>query len=483
MPAPSVKLTIADGALGAVPPSLANVFAVFGPSASGTPNVPVTFGGQPGDVVTAFGYGPGPSVVAALVASGATVHYTKVPTGTPGSASAVTPGSGNTGLSVLTLSGTPSDRYSGVVTVTKSGVAGATDGPAVSVSFDGGVSTGPGIKVPTSRSIASYQAVTGLTLTFSASTLVEGDTFLFTTVAPSSAASDVADAVDVVRQSRLGFALGYVVGPYSANDVGTVSGAFGLLFDTHRYVRFFVESVDQSDAQTTLQWIAALQADFANFEDPRCSVPAGYAAVLDPVTKFSLRRSIGYLAAVRAATTSVGTDAIKVADGPLVPFSGAAGVQTVYYDDAAYGAVLGDARFYTVQAWQGLPSYYASQPRLMSSPLSDFKFLTLGRVMDEGSRVADQYFTSIVGTGFRVSRRTGFILPADRLNIEQAGTQREQVALVTPGQVSDAWVTVAGNENVLQTETLTATVSLVPLFYPRQIDVTMTFNNPALTAV
>lgn len=482
MPNPNVSLIIQDGALGSVPASPANTFAVFGPSASGDANLPTVFGGQPGEVVTEFGYGPGPSLVAALVASGIAAYFVKVPTDSPGAAGSVV--HAGTGLSMLTVTGTPFDRYDVVVTVTRSGVAGADDAPAVTVSFDGGASTLAQVRIPTSRSVSFYSLQTGLTLTFSASTLVAGDTYVFSCSAPTVASSDVAAAIDAFRDSKKDAALGYCVGEFGAEDAAVISGAVAGLFQTHLYTRFFVESVDILSTQTEAQWKAALQADFADFEDDRVAVPAGYALVLDPVTRFSLRRNVGFLAAVRAGTTSVGTDAIRTSDGPLVPFAGASSTSTVFYSELpGQTGGLGDSRFYVLQSYRGLPGYFVAQPRLMSGPTSDFRYLTFGRVMDEASRVADVFFTGIVGTGFRVSRKTGFILPADRLNIEQAGTQREQVALVTPGDVSDVWVTVNGDQNVLSTERLDATVSIVPLFYPRQIDVTMTFNNPAITAV
>jgi hypothetical protein len=476
---PVVNLVVVDGALGNVPSSPADVIAVFGPSQSGTEDLPTRFSGQPGDVVAQYGYGPGPSLVAALVASGIQAVFTKVATNAPGAAGSVT--HVGTGLSVMTVTGTPNDRYDIIVSVQASATAGDTPGPSVSVSFDGNVSTSRAVRVPSGRSVANFVTQTGLTFVFSAATMVAGDTYTLSTTAPTVAAADVATAVDALRTTKIQAALGYCVGEFDAADATTIAASVAEYATLgHRYVRFFVESVDQDSGQSTADWIAELEADFASFVDDRIAVPAGYALVLDPVTKFSLRRSVGWLGAVRAGTTGVGTDPGQVALGPLVPFGGAAAVTTVFYDEFLTPGLGHDGRFYTLQSYNGRLGYYVSCPCLMSGPTSDFDMIQLGRLMDESCRIADFYFTGILGSPVRINKATGFILKKDRLNIQEASDRTQAEGLVNAGQASSISTSVSDHDNILSTKTLTVTISIVPNGDVREVDLTMTFLNPAL---
>ncbi len=474
---PVVEIIVRDGALGNSPASPANTVAVFGPSASGTANVPTSFGGQPGDVVTQYGYGPGPSLVAALVASGIQAVFTKVPTDAVGTVGSVT--KVGTGLSVLTVSGTPNDRYDAVVTVTKSGTAGDALGPSVAVSFDGGTSRMKATRVPSSRAVVQFVTLTGLTLTFSAATMVAGDVYTFPCAAPTVAAADVADAIDALRVTTKQAALGYAIGEFSAADAAAIAGSVGLFQAADRFVRFFIESADQAEGDTLQEWIDALETDFAGFENARIAVPGGYCLALDPVTKLSLRRSVGFLGVVRAGLTQVSVDPSQVSDGPLVPFAGASAVRTVYYDEKLTPGLGSEGRFYTLQSYNGRNGYYVSCPCLMSGSQSDFDMVQLGRLMDESCRIADVYFTGLLGSIVPVSPSTGFVQKKYRLAIEAASDQAQSV-LVSQGQASAIRTTVSETDNILTTKTLTVTISIVPPGDIRRVVLTMTFNNPAL---
>src|SRR6478736_7268276 len=125
-PIPKVTFRFPNNNLGLTPASPGNIIAIVGPCTR--PDIPLatprTIGGSPDTVVAQAGYGPAADLAANMVQGGATVVV--VPCAyTAATPSAVT--HAGTGLSVMTVTGSPFDRYMQViVTVTRAGTVGAS---------------------------------------------------------------------------------------------------------------------------------------------------------------------------------------------------------------------------------------------------------------------------------------------------------------------------------------------------------------------
>ena len=104
-PIPSVNFDIESNGLGNTALSPSNIVSVFGCSSDGDAGVPVVYRSTAGKVVTDFGYGPGPELVANLVRSGITAVFTKVETDVVGAVGPVT--HTGTGTSSMAITGTP----------------------------------------------------------------------------------------------------------------------------------------------------------------------------------------------------------------------------------------------------------------------------------------------------------------------------------------------------------------------------------------
>ncbi len=490
MTAPSVNLNILSSALGNVPPSPANTIAIFGTSSGGTAATVQDAYRRSDNLVTDYGYGPGPDLASQCIQSGIPTIFVKVATNTPGAATAVT--HTGTGTSVMTVTGTPLDAYDVIVTQKSDGVAGSDPEPQFAVSLDGGQTESRSITMPANRVYSGLAATTGLTLNFTAATIVEDDTYTFQTTAPTWTAADVATAIDALRADRREFGLGYVVGACSKSNADTILASVVQFLTSKKPVGFIVEARDisVSTGETEAQWMASISADFGTFTTDYIDVAAGYCLSTSALTRVEFRRSIGGLAIVRAGRRNIGRDIGAVADGALCPNYGGTNntgplagvpVDTVYHDEALNPG-LDANRFMTVTSFPGQTGYYITNPNIMCDPTSDFTLLQYRRVMDEAARIARDFFTKLLSTDVRLNRRTGFILERDALGIESGCNGKLNSGLVATGAASAVQCVVSRVDDISVTKTLTVTVSIIPLGYVKTASITLSFFNPVFAA-
>lgn len=485
MVTPAINFTILSSQLGNTNPSAAGIFAVFGCSSAGTAATVADPYRRADNIVTDYGYGPGPEVAAQLVESGVPTIFVKVATNTAGAASAVT--FSGTGTSVLTLtSSTPYDRYNVIVTCVRSGTAGTDPQPGFTVSLDGGVTTSREIRMPANRIYSGLQATTGLVLNFTAAAMVEDDVYTFTTTAPTWLAADVATAIDALRADAREVGLGYVAGACTKTQADTILASVVQFLGRDKFVGFIVEARDiATSGETEAQWMASISADYATFTTDYMGVAAGACLAASSLLPngVNLRRNIGQLAIVRAGRRTIGRDIGAVADGALCPTYGGTNltgplagvpVSTVYHDEGGNPG-LDTNRFITVTSFTGQTGYYITNPNLMCSPTSDFTLLQYRRVMDEGCRITRNNFTTLLSTDVRLNRRTGFILERDALAIESGNNSKLQAGLVDNGAASGVETILSRTDDINTTKTLTVSVGIQPLGYVKIVAATMSF--------
>lgn len=490
---PSVSFTIASNALGNVPPSVAGTVAVFGVS-SGTPDdweEGITVSGpylRAQNLVTDYGYGPGIELAANCIESSIPVLFIKVPTSEVGTKTGVT--FDGTGTSVMTVTGDPFDFYDEViVTCVRAGTAGSDPEPGFTVSFDGGRTVSREIRMPSNRVYSGFAGTTGLTLNFTAATMVVDDTYTFSTTAPTWAAGDVASAIAALKASPKNAGLLQVTGICSKSQSDTIMSAVDDFLARKKFERMMLEprDIDVENDETEAEWMESISLDFAAFSNERGMVWADPARVQSTLTGIKFRR-VGHLGLVRAGRRSVSRDIGAAEDGALCPkYSGTntggplAGtpVDEVYHNEGLNPG-LNANRFATITTIEGLTGYYVTNPLLMSSPTSDFDLLQLGRVMDEACRIVNTFFAPKLSTDVRLNRTTGFILEKDARALESGCDAALNRGLVNTGDASFVRTTISRVDDILITKTLTVTVKILPLGYIKEVDVTMTFFNPAL---
>jgi hypothetical protein len=474
---PSVNFTILSGGLGNQPASPSQTICVFGCSSGGiAATVAGPYQGNGSQIVSDNGYGPGVELAAYLAQAGISTLFCKLATATQGTVGTVT--HTGTGASVLTLTGNPSDAYNVVVTCVRSGTAGTAPEPGFTLSFDGGQTVTGEIRMPSNHIYAGFAAVTGLTFNFTAATMVAGDTYTFSTTAPTWDDTALQNGVNALRDSAKLAGLTYVVGPMASADASVYATALGGFKAKKKFIRGLGETVNQATdgSQTISAWQTAIETDYATFASDLVGIAAGGAIIPSSLTGFQFLRTIGWAAIRRAALVAISRDLAAVEDGALV------GVNTISCDELLNPG-LNAERFIVGTSISGLPGYYICNPNMMSGPTSDFTLLQYGRVMDEACRIEYNFFVQKLSTSVRLEKsgpRKGFILERDARALESGSDSALAAGLVNTGDVSDATTTVSRVDNISSTKTLTVTVSLLPLGYIKTINETLTFVNPAL---
>lgn len=476
----SVNITIVSNGLGAVPPGGGETIAVVGVSQSGTADTDVQ-SSNPSDIATAFGYGPGPQAAGFIAQHGGNqVIFTKAAQAAAGTNSAVT--KTGSGASVMSVTGSPLDTYYAVVTVVTGGTVGVT-GCVISVSLDAGRTTYATAALGTATTYAV--ANTGLTLNFTAASLVAGDTYTFVSTEPTPDGTTLTSALEALRASGKQFKNVLVVGDINASTGATLKTEATTFFNKKRFNRFFCNARDATwggtSTETESAWVTAISTDFASFDADRLSVSAGNYNMISPFTQTQFRRPLSWAAAAVDSTTTIGQDISAVALGSLPMVSKPANDDGFIYYDAQENSALDTARFLTSQLIYRLTGWYMTNSNLMAAVGSDFSILPYGEVVDEASRVAYLFFTQYLGGSVRVSATTGYILAADANDIDSRCTA-QLVADLGAG-VSSIRCVVTRNSNILSTKILTATIQIVPLGYINTVNLTLTFVNPTIVAV
>lgn len=487
MTAPRLTLTVVDGGLGTAA-NTDRLVACFGVSSAGEAGT-LAFFTDPATLVAEYGYGPGPSLAAHVIrTSGQGVIFGKASEDVGSSASGVA--HEGTGASTLTPSlasgsGQYHDSYDVLVTIATGGTAGTTICRAT-VSLDGGLTTLGTFAIPTAtRAIALPTC--NLKMTFSAATLVAGDTYAFTTTAPRSTATDTTPGsiVDLIGKLQAYAATHFGTYPSVIADadyrdaaaVAAIQSACESAAAGYEYARAVTSARpwDQG-AETQTSWAADLADDFVSTDALRVVVGAGLARVYDSLSGAYLWRTLAFPIAHRAASTKAHIDAAWVALGSCP------GVQAIDHDERLAPG-LDSARFATMTSLVGQSGYFVANARLMAPPTSDYQFLQYGRVMDKICRTTYGYFLQTLSQAVRLNPSTGTILEADAQQLEQGCNGRLKAQVISDGNVSSAVCTVSRTDNLaIPDAPFHAQVAAVPLGYLKQIQVDLFFVNPAANA-
>jgi len=475
-----VNFTILSNSLGAIPPGGGETIAVVGVSSSGTADQAVQ-SSNPTDFVTADGYGPAPQAAAFVTQHGGNdVILVKAATVTAGTNSAVT--HTGTGASVMTLTGTPNDTYYLVVTPTIGGTVGVA-GCELTVSLDAGRTVYSTVTLGTATTYLIPN--TGITLNFTAASLVADDTYTAVCTEPKWSSGTLISAMEGLLASGLSFKNVLITGDVDASEAASVKTEMTSYFNKKRFNRVFTNARDAlwggTSTETEAQWITALVADFSGFDGDRLSVAGGFYNIISPLSQTQFRRPISWAAAAIDSTTDIGEDISAVALGSLPMVAKPTTPDGFVYYDAQNNSALDTARFLTGQLIYGLPGWYMTNSNLMAAAGSDFSILPYGEVVDQTCRTSYLFFTQYLGGSVRVSATTGYILAADANDIDSRCTALLQTVL--GNGVSSVACVVTRNSNILSTKTLTATISIVPLGYINAVNVTITFVNPQIAAV
>lgn len=478
MTQPAVIITQLDGALGVLPPSSGRLYAVVGPSSTGPVGVPSTFGRKE-NVASNFGIG-------GLVEAAA--HYIEkygrpvlvIRTGnTVAGAAGTVDTDGVSGTSVVTaddVATEPLDDYE-VYFVVKTGGTIGTDGIVLQHSLDNGRTLSPPVALGTAETFTIPNS--GVTVDFAAGTLLAGDEWSFRTTAPKWDNTELAAALDALKNNLTQWEIAHIVGPIDAADVDTIETKFAGMAAVGKYHAWTGNTRMPDEDESEATYLSSLSTAFAAKATTYGALCSGAQEMTSSVSGRRYRRPVSYVYGALEASVS---EEINVADPNLgaLPVSIRDVNGNPLHHDESVNPGLDDARFTVLRTWDGLTGVYVNRPRLFSAEGSDFQLMPHRRVFNLGLAALRIYFIRRTNRPVRVSKSTGFILEEEALEIETGALKVMRSVLLAKPKASGVQFILSRMDNLLSTKTLTGDARIIPLSYPETIQLTVGFLNPAL---
>lgn len=473
MAIPDATQTVLDGALGVVAGNDGdNVSALIGTCSLGTINTVYQFT----DITTLRAtLGSGALVEAAayvLAVAGGSVVCVKAPS-TAGSNSAVSAGGSNTGASVMTLTGTPLDAYLLKVLIVTGGANPAAGVATFKYSLDGGRTYSSELSLPTAGTYLMPN--TGVTLNFSAASLVAADTYTATSTGPSYSVSEMNTAIDALLADATTqwFTVHPVGIPADSDAALSIEGALETKMalaasSQYRYVCALFQLYDGSDS--------AIKATVLALANTRIWAAAGFEYLTSPINGTQYKRPAAWVALARAASVPMQEDLGRVRTGAVV------GVGALLRDEFKTPG-LDAARITTLRTMVGKQGYYVTSGRMLAPVGSDFTYLQHRRVMDKASKTVRAAMLNWLNDDVLVDKVTGLIFEEDAVSIEQDIEGQLRAEVVQPGRASNCTVQLDRTVNILSTSKLVIRFRVTPRGYIKSIESEIGFENPALRLI
>ena len=495
-----VEITILDNAGAAnIVTAAPSVVAIFGASSTGTVNTPISTRSI-STLTSTFGYGPLVELGALLIASGATVIATRV-TSSAGSSTVPT---GESGASAMTVSGNPNDMYFAQVNIISGGTVGGVGATMkFQVSLDAGRTFGPVITQDIATAPTTYVIPqTGLTLSFSAGTVVAGDQIKFSTTEPIVTAGNVVTAITALANSvyaQSGWGSMIVHGPassangFAAADAATIQAYLDTMATNQLFDRVIVNARDAiyptawgGAGETDTVYTNALVANAASRNAKRVCFGAGYYNIPSGIANSvagtpRYRRPGSWAIQARKVAVAVQTLSSRVKDGPLsaiiVDTTSDPTDGFVYHDERINPGLdaVGYASFWT-RLQQG-SGFFVRSENLFSPPSSDFDLFAVGQCFDNFCSTLVQYFTASIDESVRTNAN-GTIYENDAQQLESGALAAVAAAMPGQYQAANTSVVIDRSYNVMTNKKALVTGVFGQLGYIREFDLTVQLQNP-----
>ncbi len=390
-------------------------------------------------------------------------------------ADSATPGDAS-GATVLTLSGTPRDAYDVRVLVTRAATTPSAGTGAVKYSLDGGRTYSTEVAVPTSGNLTLGN--TGITVAFSAASLVVDDEYRFKTTAPAWDGTTLDAALDALADSAHDHEFVHVAEALDATSAGTLKTSIEGLSTSGIYRWGYGSPRDQGatiEGETASAWQTVLlgaSPGFSAFNSKLIKIDAG-AAYIAMMDGSELRRPVAWAIGPRLALVREVSGGSGLAEHPGRVKSGAlAGIdQGDLIHDLRLLTSLTTGRFGGAQSLVGRSGYFATDTTMAPSG-SDYRKVMNTRVIVEGSRVGMNALQELINDDFRTATG-GVIDRRDASAVDAYLTGALNASVVETNLASAASAQVNRTDNILTTETMRAALRIRPKGYATTIEATI----------
>lgn len=411
--------------------------------------------------------GPGPLcdlVTSALSQAKTTVYTVSLAGSIAGTVNNITPGETNTGTGTLTTKGSPRNRYAVKITIK---TTGALNAGTFFYTVDGAESEE--LTLPEDGKFPLPE--TGLELNFSATEWITGDTFTFTTTAPTASNQETLEGVDRLINSPYQLEFIAVAGVSAAPLWSALAVKMDLAAQNHRFLFCICQARYLETGETVDAWTAALITDERGMVlSKRLMVCASWINEADTRTGQNDERPlIGLLCGLIAKRgPHEPIDATKYGPIPSAASLLPDGINQGHSD------ALDNSGYCTACAYSAEIGLYITHGRMMSAENSDFRNLERVRVVNRACevvrRVQFQYLNDNVELGVDGS-------PVG-LEMFRALSEQPLEAMKKAGQISGYSLEIPEDLDLLATEKVDCTIKITPLGKIGEIETTISYNNP-----
>lgn len=508
-PIPTVQITVQDnGASASISVPQSNVQLVVGVAIGGQVNQPYA-SSNPQAIQTQFIGGPLVEAAGLIAQAGNIPVCVSCPVVTKGTANAVqatVPG-GSSSAITTTLDSTFGcwDRYFVKIVCLKGQASVAAGGGILEVSLDAGRNFGAPITLsPAQATLYLGSGVlntptvggTGIQINIGTGTLVAGDSWQFSTVAPTwnDAGVDAALAAFFASQYAVqGVGSMHIVGTCAAGDISNIQTQLATGTNGYVYTRAILELRDALDpvawggsGETEATWMTALAAVTAGeTAQPRITADGGYYNTPSPYANAaggapSYRRPLAWSHAVRRTQIGLQRRAGRVKDGPystIVVNAATDPTDGFIYHDERVTPGLNAARIGSALTWpkKGLGFFQCQEP-LLSAPGSQFTELAIGNVLDAACDIG--YASGVDEVSDDLQTQSNGTLDPVALNTFQGTIQNAlNEGMIQTPLVSAVTAVVSKTQNVNATGIIPVTISVLPRGYVNEVSETINLSN------
>ncbi len=411
------------------------------------------------------------------------------------------------------FTGTPNDSYFPMV-VGQTGFTVGTAGGTLLVSLDAGRNWGSPIAVGTALTVALKDAGgydTGLTLNLTTAKtwtgggivngLPVGDYVRCSTTEPLASTAGISAAITAIQTYLSGssavFPIIHCPGIWTAANASTIEGYLDTAATQYLFWRILLPWRDVKvplawggqAAETEATWLAALNADISATTARRVvpcaggyNMPSAFPTVFAGAPSY--RRNFSFALGAREIAIAPqrhagkaggvqGGSLTQIVRNPVVdPTDG-----FVYHDEYLtpsldYLLPGGVGRFATARSRARKPGFFAADPLTLAPPGSDFTLLPRALVMDVACTVSHDALEQFADADL-TTNSNGTLSDSAAKTVWQTIYSALSSAMTAVGMISGFSVVVDQTQNILVTQTLQITITILGVAYVLQINVTI----------
>lgn len=374
-----------------------------------------------------------------------------------------------TGEGTLEVSGKPNNAYDIVIKVTDDG---ENNEAGYAYSLDGGNTFSEEMTVPLNGE--AVLANTGLTAKFTEAaggdSFKEGDTFSFSTTAPSMSNADVISVVESLINNNTAFEFIHIVGTSSRALWASLASIANDFLTKYKRPLFFVCEARMKRSNESLdEYVAAMQEE-------RKGINNIYIQVVCSNSRY--QRMDGRVQDINNAGIVCGLyckakESQSIGEVKSFPISEAKMLKLLPEGIEDYIAILDKAKYLTFRQYVGKEDYYVTSANMMAPDGSDYAYA-------EDVRVSNRLVKAV--RAHALNELQTEIDPEDldtSISILQANLNTPVEEAVDDKIISSGRLEIdTENLNILVDETIDVRVTYVPMGHVREMNLTFAVENP-----